>query len=186
MNGKFLKQWVTNPMSIGAICPSSKKLAIKMMENVDFKNCKCVIELGPGSGVFTEEILKRRDEKTIIMLIECNNGFSKIIEDKYGHEKNVHIINDSAENIDYYLEKYNVKSVDYIVSGLPFASLPKEVSEKILWKCKQILGNEGSFITFQYTKLKKSFISGFFMEIKISKEVLNIPPAYVFTCKNPK
>lgn len=186
MNIKFLMQYITHPRSTGAILPSSKKLSKKMIEEVNFSKCKCkcIVELGPGTGVFTEELLKRKKEDTKIILIENNETFYNILKDKYGNIKNVHIINDSAEKIDYYIRKHNVINVDYILSGLPFASLPREVSETILDKSKNVLGNKGEFITFQYTKLKLSLINEYFKNIKIKRELLNIPPAYVLNCTN--
>ncbi|WP_300902370.1 class I SAM-dependent methyltransferase [uncultured Clostridium sp.] len=184
MNINFLIQYITHPRVTGAVLPSSKRLAFKMIENINFNTCNCIIELGPGTGVFTDEILKKRNDDTIFILIEYNEDFYKKLKSKYSRIKNIYIVNDSAENIDYYIKRYNINSVDYIVSGLPFASLPKDMSENILNKCKYILKNKGTFITFQYTKFKKDLIKKYFREIKLSKEILNLPPAYVFTCKN--
>lgn len=184
MNNKFLMQYILKPRTTGAILPSSKKLAYKMIESIDFNKCNCIVEFGPGTGVFTEELLKRRSRNTTIILIEYNEEFYKILKSKYKDMENIHIINDSAENINYYLTKYNINKVDYIVSGLPFASLPMEMTNTILEKTKGILGNEGVFITFQYTKLKISLIHNYFKNIKSKKEFFNIPPAYVLTCRN--
>ncbi|GAA0777470.1 rRNA adenine N-6-methyltransferase family protein [Clostridium subterminale] len=184
MKNRFLIQYILHPRTTGAILPSSKKLACKMIGNIDFNKCGCIVEFGPGTGIFTEEILKRRNKNTIIILIEYNEEFYRILRSKYEDMENVHIINDSAENIDYYITKYDINKVNYIVSGLPFASLPREMTEIILEKTKSILSNGGVFITFQYTKLKISLISNYFKNIKIKKEFFNIPPAYVFTCIN--
>lgn len=184
MNTRFLMQYVLHPRTIGAVFPSSKKLSYKMIENINFNNCNCIVEFGPGTGVFTEEILKKRNRNTTIILIEYNEEFCQILKSKYEDMENVHIINDSAENIDFYITKYNISNVDYVVSGLPFASLPKEMTEIILEKTKKILGNGGIFITFQYTKFKMSLINSYFKNIKVNKELLNIPPAYVFNCTN--
>ncbi|MCQ2969325.1 MAG: methyltransferase domain-containing protein [Clostridium sp.] len=184
MKNKFFVQYITHPRTVGAILPSSKRLASKMIGNINFEDCNCIFEFGPGTGIFTKEILKRRNENTKIFLIEYNKEFYNILVSKYGKMKNVHIINDSAENINYYINKYNINSVDYIVSGLPFASLPKDMSEKILEESKKVLGNNGEFITFQYTQLKVSLINNYFKNLHSKKEILNIPPAYVFRCTN--
>lgn len=184
MNIKFLIQYIMHPRTTGAILPSSKRLSRKMIKEINFDNCNCIIELGSGTGVFTEEILKRRDINTKVILIEYNREFYKLLKSKYDNIENVYIINDSAENIDRYMKKYSIGNVEYIISGLPFASLPNDMSEVILNKSKSILGTEGSFITFQYTKFKKDLIKKYFKDIKINREVLNIPPAYVFMCTN--
>lgn len=184
MNIKFLAQYIMHPRTIGAILPSSKRLSRKMIKEINFDNCNCIIELGAGTSVFTEEILNRRNVNTKIILIEYNTEFYKILKNKYDNIENMYIINDSAENIDWYIKKYSIDKVEYIVSGLPFASLPNDMSEAILNKSKSILGYKVIFITFQYTKFKKNLIKKYFKDIKINREVLNIPPAYVFMCTN--
>ena len=58
------------------------------------------------------------------------------------------------------------------------------MSEKILAESKKVLGNKGEFITFQYTQFKVPLINNYFKKKKKKRELLNIPPAYVFRCTN--
>ncbi|MBQ8998810.1 MAG: SAM-dependent methyltransferase, partial [Clostridium sp.] len=102
MSINFLIQYITYPRTTGAILPSSKRLALKMVEGINFNMCNCIVELGPGTGVFTDEILKKRNSNTTLILIEYNSDFYKKLKSKYSNIKNIYIINDSAENIDYY------------------------------------------------------------------------------------
>lgn len=184
MNNNFLFEYIKHPRSVGAIAPSSGRLAKRMMDTVDFENCNCIIEYGPGTGVFTEEIIKRRKSGAKVLLIECNEDFYKILKEKYGKMDNVYIVNDSAEKVDLYMKEHNIDKAGCIVSGLPFASLPRELSEKILENTSKVLNDGGSFITFQYTKLKIPMINNYFSSIKVTRELLNMPPAYVLTCGN--
>jgi len=180
----FLIQYLTKPRSVGAILPSSKYLARKMTCNINFTNVHCIAEYGAGTGVFTDQLLKRRKPDTTLLIFEKNEEFYKLLQKRYKKEPNLHIINDSAERIGRYLAEYNISKVDYVVSGLPFASLPREVSLGILTETKKQLKSGGSFITFQYSLVRKDFIRQFFDEIEISREFRNIPPAYIFCCKN--
>jgi Phospholipid N-methyltransferase len=181
---KFLVEYLRSPRTVGAIAPSSERLAVKMVRDIDFKSAKCIVEYGPGTGVFTDKLVERKKKDTLLILLEYNKEFCKQLEERYNQYDNVIIINDSAENVDKYLVEYNIKKVDYVVSGLPFASLPKDVSNKILNKTRTILKKDGLFITFQYTLLKKEFIAGYFKEIEMERVVLNVPPAYVLKCQN--
>ena len=178
----FILQYIKKPRTVGAILPSSRYLANKMIEDIDFKKAKYIIEYGPGTGVFTEKLLQNRDKSTMIILFEYNKKFCSLLKDKFKHEENLFIINDSSENVDKHLIKYNIDSVDYVVSGLPFASLPKQVSEEILKKTKNILKKDGRFITFQYTLLKVGFIKKHFSHIAFKREFRNMPPAYILNC----
>lgn len=180
----FLLEYVKSPRTVGAIAPSSKELAKKMVQDIDFSNADCIIEYGPGTGVFTEQIVKNKRKGTLLILFEYSKGFASELTQKYGNYDNILIINDSAENIDKHLKKYNIEKVDYIVSGLPFASLPKDSSNKILRLTRELLKREGLFITFQYTLLKKEYISSYFKHVKHEKVLYNLPPAYVLWCRN--
>lgn len=180
----FIKQYIKNPKTVGAIAPSSEKLAYRMVEDIDFLNASCIVEYGPGTGVFTEKILNKKKHSTIFIAIEYNVDFYKILKDKFKNRANFILINDSAENLKEYLDKYSIDKLDYIVSGLPFASLPHDMSKKVLSVTKEILKDKGEFITFQYTLFKMKLFRTYFDKIKIKKVLLNLPPAYVLKCKN--
>lgn len=181
---KFLMEYFKSPRTVGAVAPSSGKLAKKMADDIDYDNAKCIVEYGPGTGVFTERLVSNIKNHTKLILIEYNQEFCKQLEERYREFGNVIIVNDSAENIDKYLKKFDIDEVDYVVSGLPFASLPKGMSNKILKKTKDILKKNGLFITFQYTLLKKGYIGSYFEDISLERVILNIPPAYVLKCQN--
>lgn len=179
----FFKQYIIHPRTTGAIFPSSKELACEMVDEIDFEKSKCIVEFGPGTGVFTAALINKRQESTILILMETNGKFFNVLKKQYKDEKNMFIINDSAENIGKYIELYGLNQVDYIISGLPFASLPDKISNRILNNSKMFLSDNGSFILFQYTLFKKEFIRNYFQIKKVKRVWGNIPPAYVFTCK---
>lgn len=128
----FLHEFIKHPKHTGAIAPSSKILAKKMVDVIDFHRAKCIVELGPGTGVFTKEIMKRKRKETIFLLIEINEVFCKELQRKFKNEQNVIVVHGSAENIKKYMEELNIECIDYVLSGLPFTSLPEEVSKRIL------------------------------------------------------
>lgn len=181
---KFLIEYLKHPLTIGAIAPSSRFLAKKMIALVDFQQCHCIIEFGPGTGVFTKEMIKRKKDSTILLIIEQNKDFYGNLKEKYGKEKNVLICHGSAAKVQHYMEKYNIDSVDYIISGLPFASLPKETSHHIFKATQQVIGKKGVFITFQYTLFKKHIFTKYFQIHNLSFEPVNLPPAFVLNMKN--
>lgn len=178
----FLLEYMKNPKNVGAVVPSSKYLAYEMINTIDFNNTECIVEYGPGTGAFTEKILARAKDTTTIILIEVNKEFYSILKELYGYKKNVIILNDSAENIENILKRYSIKKVDYIISGLPFTSLSKKISDKILNKTSEVIGDSGQFITFQYTLMKEKYIESFFNDVGHSIVYRNIPPAYVLRC----
>ena len=109
--------------------------------------------------------------------------FCKELKRKFKDEQNVIVVHGSAENIKKYMEEFHIECVDYVLSGLPFTSLPEEVSKRILNNVMEAIHENGEFITFQYSLVKKGFIQHFFPQITLEKVWLNFPPAYVFSCK---
>ena len=183
-NIKFFLQYITKPRTTGAILPSSRFLARKMTEHINFAKAECIVEYGPGTGVFTERLLSARNEKTVLILIERNENFCEALREKYKDEQNMYIIEDSAENVGVHIAAQGFVYADCIISGLPFASLPPEISENILAQTRQCLAPDGCFITFQYTLFKKKIFMKHFSKVDIKHEIRNVPPAYVLTFTN--
>jgi len=178
---KFMLQYVFRPRTVGAFLPSSRYLARKMVEGIDFKTARCIVEYGAGTGVFTRQILENRTPGCVVIVFEMNEAFCRGLREMFTGEANLHIINGSAAGIGAELVSYG--KADYVVSGLPFASLPEEVSRNILAETRKWLRDGGMFVTFQYTLFRKGFISQYFDEIEIARVVRNLPPAWVMRCR---
>ena len=102
---------------IGSVRPSSRFLAEKMLKNIDFKNDKIIIELGPGTGVFTRKIVEKLPATAHLFVFELNEGFCTQLKAEF-HKSNVHIIFDSADQIQRYLQEYGFEKTEVIISSL--------------------------------------------------------------------
>ncbi|MDE6665643.1 MAG: SAM-dependent methyltransferase [Ruminococcus sp.] len=182
----FLIEYLKNPRRIGAVAPSGNALARKMMNPIDFKLADVIVEYGSGTGSFTRELVIRRKPDTVLILIEQNKMFCRELEKVFCNQPNFYIINGNAENVNDYLAEYGFKHADYIVSGLPFTTLPSEVSDNILNATKKAVGSKGRFITFQYSLVKKKFFEKYFRISECFREIKNLPPAYVLVMCNIK
>jgi len=186
MQNSFLFEYIKHPRTIGAVAPSSKHLAGNMMKPIDFNNCSCIAEYGAGTGIFTAELIRRRKNNTHLIIIEQNKSFCNLLRKRFGKLRNVHIINGDACRLRKYMLKYGITSVDYVISGLPFASLSPDISDRILSETRKVLSrSNGKFITFQYTLFKKALFERFFHIDNINYTLINLPSAFVLTM-NPK
>lgn len=183
MNLRFLIQYLRDIRGVGAVAPSSRFLARKMVASVDFERAKVIIEYGPGTGVFTAEIVKRMQPGTRLLAVETNPSFYKKLHAKYKDTPGIDIINASAEHVGKFHKERSLPAPDYVISGLPFAAFPADVSQAILEATAKLIGKRGEFITFQYTLLKKGLLERYFGDIHVSRELRNIPPAYILRCK---
>lgn len=168
---------------VGAVAPSSRFLARKMLAPVDFTTVNLIVEYGPGTGIFTREIVARLPASATLLVIETHPVFYEVLRVAYADDPRVIVVNDSAENVRGILLEHELDAPDFIVSGLPFAALPSSVSHAILQRTAELLDGHGMFITFQYTLLKQSLLKKYFNDIRVTRELRNIPPAYVLTCR---
>ncbi|ETP71999.1 phospholipid N-methyltransferase [Lachnospiraceae bacterium JC7] len=180
----FIFEYIKHPRSIGAVAPSGRKLSRKMVKPIDFDTAEVIVEYGPGTGSFTKELIDHRKPETVLFLIEQNEEFCRNLAHRFRGEKNIHLIHGNAEYVMEYLRAYGFDHADYIISGLPFTSLPGEISEKVLNATKTALGDSGEFITFQYSLVKRDFFERYLSINETLKEMWNLPPAYVFVMKN--
>lgn len=178
----FLKQFWQERKMVGAMAPSSRFLAQKMLENIDFTKARVIIELGPGTGVFTDRILKEMHEDAKLLVFELNDNFCNSLKNRISDPR-VIIIHDSAEKIEFYLNENNLGKADVVISSLPLANFPKDLRNSILQASNNSLTNVGKYIQFQYSLQSKRHIKKFFPEMSINFTPLNFPPAFVYTCK---
>lgn len=181
---EFIYQFLNKPKTVGAITPSSRHLTKKILSFVDFKKEGLVLlEYGPGTGPFTSEIVKYLKPTDQLIVIELNPKFATDLKEKFKDYKNVKIHEDCVANTQKILDKEGIKQVDYIISGIPFSSLPKDVTEDILINTKSIMSNTTLFLTFQYSKFKKESFEKYFEIIDVKFVFRNIPSAFVFCMK---
>ncbi len=178
----FIKQFLKSPRMVGAIAPSGPHLANRVLEGIDFERCNFILEYGPGTGAFTDRIVARKRPETLLMVIEYNYDFYKKLKERYAGAENVRLIHGSAVDVHDHLKEHEIEKVDCVVSGLPFASFPKELSQKIFAHTRDILEPSGVFIAFQYSKCKMGLFRQYFSQIGIRRVMLNLPPAYVLVC----
>lgn len=177
----FLKQFWKEKKMVGAMAPSSRFLAKKMLENIDFSQAKVLVELGPGTGVFTDKILEKMAPDAVLLVFELHDAFCIQLQNRIS-DKRVHIIHDSAEKIEEYLVKHELGKADVVISSLPLANFPQELRNSILQASHKSLTEVGKYIQFQYSLQSKKHIKKVFNEVSIDFTPLNFPPAFVYTC----
>ena len=176
----FLGEFLKKENKVGSVAPSSKFLVKKMIAPIDFRKAKVIVEFGPGTGVITDEILKKMSADCKLYAFEINKEFvGKLSSIKDNRFK---LIEDSAEKIEEYLLKDGIANADYVVSSLPLAIIPREIEYNILNAASRSLKTGGSFIQFQYSLSSRKKLKEIFHSIKTNFTPINIPPAFVFTC----
>ncbi len=176
-NYNFVKQFFKNKKMVGAISPSTKFLGKKMLKNINFNSSKILIELGPGTGVFTDLIIKRMAKDAKLYVFELNKNFYEDLVNRI-NDPRVKILNDSAENIEKYLDK----EVDVVISSLPLMVFSNELRNNVINTSHKSLKKDGIYIQFQYSLQSKKILQKTYDKVDVSFTIKNIPPAFVYTC----
>ena len=179
--GRFLRR----PRSIGAIAPSSQALAREMVRGLDMSGAARIVELGAGTGAFTAAILERIGRDGRFLAVEIEPAFVERLRARWS---SLDCVCASAADLQSLLAARTLGPVDHIVSGLPFASLPADVTRGVLDAIEGSLRPGGTFSTFQYVHAYRlppavAFrrdMQRRFSQVCAPRLVLwNIPPAWV-------
>jgi|SRR6476661_6513961 len=180
MLSPFVEEFLRNPATVGSLVPSSRELTEAVMAPIDFARAGCIVEYGPGTGVFTDIIIRRRRAETVVLLVEVNRRFCQLLQQRYSGQPNVHVVHGSADKTAGYLDGLGAPRADYVVCGLPFSSLPRRQGWRILEHTQQqVLRPEGRLILFQYSLRNKKLFGRFFRLLNDQQVLLNLPPAHV-------
>jgi len=178
----FLKRFVTNPERIGSLVPSSRFLCKLMMKRVPWSRARVIVELGPGTGVFTSSILKKKKPDTRFFVVERDPQFQEMLRERFPSL----VIKEEAIHLPYYLDEMNLNQADVVISGLPFAIFPPELRTELLHSIYDSIAPGGLFITFQYSLQLKQELIDLFGDTEIEFTPFNVPPAFVYICTKPK
>ncbi|UUV29199.1 methyltransferase domain-containing protein [Amycolatopsis roodepoortensis] len=137
------REFLRHPMLTGAVAASSPKLAEAMTTGLGLENARLVVELGPGTGVFTGAVLSRLPPGARLVAVEINPRLAGILRERYPE---VEIVQGSAENLDDHVRE----AADVVVSGLPWTVMTTDRQERILDRVTEILVPNGRFTTFAY------------------------------------
>jgi phospholipid N-methyltransferase len=142
-----MSRFVRNPRGVGAIAPSSRSLAEAMVAGLDFSRPLRVAELGPGMGAFTALLHDRLRPGSRLIVVEIDDVFVGELRRRWPLMEVEH---GPAERLPQILKARALESVDHIISGLPFVSLPGPVVDRTLQAVARCLPPGGTFTTFQY------------------------------------
>lgn len=185
---RFLAAFVRRPLDTGSITPSSRQLAEAMVEGMGIGEADTVVELGPGTGVFTELIEEKLRPGAKFLCFEIDAEMADRLRKKFPR---VCVVNDSIEHLSRYLADEACPGIDAAISGLPWAAFSPTRQERLLDATVAPLRPGGRFATFAYSHAAwmpparrfRELLESRFSEVETSSVVWrNVPPAFVYRC----
>jgi phosphatidylethanolamine/phosphatidyl-N-methylethanolamine N-methyltransferase len=182
---RFLGAFVREPFTVGAIWPSSTRLARLVVNSCDIQSGGTVVELGPGTGAFTELVLKRMKRLGRFIGVEINRTNAAVLRRRFTE---CEIVNDSAENLPRYLGR---GEANCIISGLAWGNMLPRLQDRILAAILRSLAPGGQLVGFGYlhaawyptTQRFRRRLRERFARVKTTPVIWrNLPPAFVYQC----
>ena len=176
---QFLRGFLKNPVMVGSVIPSSKVLIDRMLAPVRWDEVKLFVEYGPGVGTFTRQILDRLPAEARLIAIDTNADFIDYLRKDIDDERLI-AVTGSAADVQNIIESQGFGKADYILSGLPFSTLPPGVGDAIGEATANAIRPGGAFLVYQFSPKVRDFIAPFFERIERGFEWRNVPPATLF------
>ncbi len=175
----FLRGFIKHPVMVGSVIPSSKVLIDKMLGPVDWANCKLFVEYGPGVGTFTEHVLQRMAPDATLIAIDTNADFTDYLRRKFADSR-LFAVTGSAADVGQIMGDCGFDEADYILSGIPFSTLPAGLGPKIAEATADALRPGGAFLVYQFSPKVREYLEPYFDRIDRGFEWINVPPAQLF------
>ena len=176
---QFLRGFLKNPVMVGSVIPSSRVLIDRMLGPVDWETTRLFVEYGPGVGTFTRPILDRLGPDARLVAIDTNAEFIAYLKSAIDDPRLIAVVG-SAADVESILDERGLGKADYVLSGLPFSTLPPGIGEAIGKATADVIRPGGAFLVYQFSPKVLDFIKPWFERIDRGFEWINVPPATLF------
>jgi phospholipid N-methyltransferase len=169
-----------------------------MLDQVNFRNVRNLVELGSGTGAITQELLRRMTPDSRLFALEINRNFVRHLR-ICCHDPRLTVLHVDASDLLNQLAAHNAGAVDVVISSLGLTGMTSEHRGRIVRQAEACLAPAGIMMQFQYVTsltplpdLSKrqfrrfqegEFLRRYFPSVSAKPVFLNLPPALVFTCR---
>lgn len=178
-NLTFLRQWARRPLRVASVTPSGRALSRLITREIN-AGTGSVLELGPGTGVFTAALLSREVPENKLTLIETDVSFAALLTKRYSLAR---IVNMDASKLGEQTFA-NEEPFGAVVSGLPLLSMPPETVKNILKGSFACMGPDASLYQFTYglkCPVSQNILDDLGLKaVRIGWTWRNFPPAGVY------
>ncbi|HEX9668429.1 MAG TPA: methyltransferase domain-containing protein [Thermoanaerobaculia bacterium] len=176
----FLRGFLLRPKEVASVLPSSPALGARVAESGAAERAAVVVELGPGTGAITRELLRRMPAGSRLIGIERNPHFVRRLRETL-RDPRLTVWAGDAEEIARALAAAGEGQADLVVSGIPFAAMDDRTSRRTLEAVRRALPPHGRFVAYQLVSDVRRFADPLFGPPDVRTVLRNLPPLKVFT-----
>lgn len=187
----FLAAAIRRPGTMGAVTPSSERLAGVLASIVPRSGRPVVVELGPGTGAVSRVIAARLPDGGRHLAVELDADMVSYLRRTHTY---LDVVHGDARHLAGLLAEREIDRVDAVICGLPWALFDDATQQAVLGEVSRVIGETGAFTTFAYlhgmtlaaARRFRRTLRESFEEVLVSATVWrNVPPAFVYVCRRP-
>lgn len=180
----MMKAFLRQGRQIASFAPSSRYMARKITDGIDWDQARCIVELGAGTGPITAEIVKRVKPHTRLLVVELDPVLCGRLRSRFREVKNVDVVQGDATRFDQLLAERGLPQVDHVLSGLPLPSFPEDLRNAVLDTAARTLAPHGTFRQLTVMPLiYYRLYARYFDDVRFRFVPLNLPPGGVYVCR---
>ena len=177
--GVFFKGFVKHPVMVGSIIPSSRFTIAKMLAPVKWDECDLFVEYGPGVGTFCRPVLEQLRGDASLIVIDTNPDFIDYLRRTIRDSRFTAVLG-SAADVEAIVKANGHDHADYVLSGLPFSTLPDGIGPAIAAATYRVIRPGGAFLVYQFSARARDFMARHFTRIDRGFEAINVLPVQLF------
>ena len=177
----FARNFLKHPNMVGWMLPSSPFVVDSVLKQIDWQAARVIVEYGPGVGTFTTRVLERMHPEATLIALETNPEFVRFLNGSL-RDPRLRLVQESATEIDAVLARLGYPHADYVISGIPFKTLPHALRDTIVRKTHSVLRPSGTFLVYQLSSVVLPYLEKVFGRVSRDVELLNVIPARLFYC----
>ncbi|NIJ84921.1 phospholipid N-methyltransferase [Xanthomonas arboricola] len=177
-NISFFREWILAPFSVAAVLPSGRALASIITAGLSGLSGR-VLEIGPGTGVFTQAILERGVKEEDVLLLELNKRFSSILHQRFPKASLLHMNAFDLESLPVL-----GGGVDVIICGLGLMNISPDKVKILVRGAFMHLNHDGRMYLFTYgfkCSVPEKILEELDLQaIRTGRTYRNFPPATIY------
>ncbi|MBN9118644.1 MAG: methyltransferase domain-containing protein [Planctomycetes bacterium] len=180
----MMRAFLTQGKRIASFAPSSRFMARKIIDGIDWNKTRTIVELGAGTGPITAEMVKRAKPDAKLVVIELDPVLCGRLRERFREARNVEVILGDATKFGELLAERGIPKVDHVLSGLPLPSFPGPARDAILETSARTIADDGTFrqltvMPLVYYKMYRRY----FEDVRFRFVPINLPPGGVYVCR---
>jgi len=153
-----------------------------LLKSIDWRAARCVVEYGPGTGCFTRALLSRLGPEARLIAIDTNPVFTAFLRSAI-HDPRLIVVDGSAADVEAILAAHGFDHADYVISGLPFSTIPRQIALAIMDATARAVRPGGAFLLYQYSLFVLPMLRERFQRVDLGRAWRCIPPARLFVAR---